>query len=77
LESLTREELINLIRKQEQQAKEMTTKMEDLQLQMALLESQQKVKLERLTAEMVNQNVEHLKYLDSAKQAEVYYFEFL
>jgi hypothetical protein len=76
LESLSREELINLVRKQEavkkeaeesanakQQAKEMAIKMEDLQ--MALLASQQKV--EELTAE----NMEHRKHLDSSKQAEV------
>jgi hypothetical protein len=50
------------------QAKETTTKMEELQ--MALLASQQKVG--ELTADMANQqNVEHHKNLDSAKQAEV------
>jgi acyl-CoA reductase-like NAD-dependent aldehyde dehydrogenase len=54
-----------------QQAKEMTTKMEELKR--ALLASQQQV--EELTAEMANQNVEHQKHLDIAKQAdEVYLF---
>jgi hypothetical protein len=68
LESLTREELINMVLKQEaekkeaeesakQQAKEMTTKMEELNK--ALLASQHDVK--QLTEEMAN----------SAKQAEV------
>jgi hypothetical protein len=84
LESLTREELVQLVQKQlanqnkahhnqleavkkeaeesaKQQAKEMTTKVEELQ--MALLASQQK--LEQLTAE------EQQKHLDSVKQAEV------
>jgi hypothetical protein len=86
LESLTQEELIQLVQKQheqleavkkaaeeenanaKQQAKEIAAKMEELNK--ALLASQQKV--EELTEEMANQNVEHQqKHLDSAKQAEV------
>jgi fructose-1,6-bisphosphatase len=51
-----------------EQAKEMTTKV--VELNKALLVIQQKV--EELTAEMANQlNVEHRKHLDSAKQSEV------
>jgi hypothetical protein len=46
-----------------QQAKEMTTKMEELKR--ALLASQQKVE------ELASENMEHRKHLDCAKQAEV------
>jgi uncharacterized membrane protein len=51
--------------KAKQQAKEITTKMEELRS--ALLASQHKV--EGLTAEMASLHVEYQKHLDSANQA--------
>jgi predicted metal-dependent hydrolase len=79
LESLTREDLIELVQKQlhsqneaHKQLEEVKKEAEESAKQQAkkLLASQQKV--EQLTAVMANQlNVEHQKHLDSAKQAEV------
>jgi microsomal dipeptidase-like Zn-dependent dipeptidase len=81
LESLSREDLIQLVQKplanQEEahkqleavkkEAEESAKQQEDLNK--ALLASQQNV--ERLTAEIAKLNVLHQKHLDSAKQAEV------
>jgi peptidoglycan hydrolase CwlO-like protein len=90
LESLSREQLIQLVQKQLANQNEAHKQLEAVkkeaeesakqqatkidELNNAFLASQQKV--EQLTAEMANHYVEHQKHLDNVKQAEVY-FDFL